>query len=148
VQKDKMKKILLIILMSFFSGILTAQNISIRLAKTDIVDIAQNIKQDMVGDSIVSAAKFASLKSCEDALKRAANLQTINVPVVYIQNVLNRYYSDYEQFEYARKNRNKFLRILKQISANDPDLKVLQNDWFYNIQDLEKIKNQIKGSIE
>lgn len=144
-----MKKIIIVLVLIVFSSYAKAQEISIRLAKTEIVDIARQIKQDMVLDSIVSAEKNKALKSCEDALKRVNPQQNIQVPIKYLSSILDRFYSDYTQFEYYRINRNKYLRILREIQKTDPSLKILEtNNNYLSDDDKAKLIDQLRKNIE
>jgi hypothetical protein len=147
-----MKKLLILFLLISSFGF--SQNVSVTLAKADIVDINRSIKQDMVQDSVVSAEKVAAAKSCEDALKRAANRQTVTVPIRYVVSCLSSLSYSYYTVESQMRAYRKFLRIVKQLAVTDPSLGFLSASTssgmfgILNETQINTIKEQIKANLE
>ena len=144
-----MKKLLLLFLL--FSTVCIGQNVTITLSKADIVDINKAIKQDMVQDSVISSDKTTAAKSCEDALKRANKNQTVTVPQKYILSTLQGLAWQYQTVESQMKFRRKFLRIVKEMAINDPNLSFLTNQqgfFYFQPDQINIIKEQIKGVLE
>lgn len=144
-----MKKLLILFLLISSFGF--SQNVTITLQKTDIVDINRAIKQDMVQDSVINAEKTAAAKSCEDALKRAANRQSVTVPLRYVQAGLQRLAYSYSEVERNMSSYRKFLRIVKQLAVNDPNLTFLTsgNSIPWNSpSSVTEIKERIKTVVE
>ena len=146
-----MKKILLgfLLISSFCFG----QNVTVTLSKADIVDINRAIKQDMVQDSVISSDKVIAAKSCEDALKRANRNQTVTVPLKYVRTSLQRLAYSYQEVDRNMPSYRKFLRIVKQLAINDPNLTFLTSDndfirIYMNEASINQIKERIKGNVE
>lgn len=132
-------------------GVATAQNDTLTLARPELKELLQVIRQDAVQDTVDVKEKRAAIIAIQDVLKTKAAASVVIVPRDYILKYIDRLTWDYEQMARYESVKNKLLRISAQYYAKDPTLAALDKKngngvpEFYRLNDVKKkIRQELK----
>jgi hypothetical protein len=146
-----MKKWILFVFVGLLAFSAHSQNDTLTLARPELKELLQTIRQDAFQDTIDVKEKRQTIVAIQDILKSKASTGVLIVPRDYVLRYIERLTWDYEQMERYETQKNKLLRISAQYYAKDPTLKVLNKEngngvpEFYRLNDVKKkIKQELK----
>ena len=148
-----MKKWILFFGVFAFLGMqkVVAQLDTLTLARPELKELLQTIKQDAVMDTASVKEKRDAISAIEGILKSTDKTGIVVVPRDYVLKYIERLTWDYQQMERYEDQKNKLLRITAQYYAKDKKLKALtkQNSngvpEYYRFNELkDKLRKELK----
>lgn len=143
---NKIFLVLFLVASVAFNGL--AQMVKIKLRADDIQEMLATIKQDMVYDRITVDEKEKAVKSCERVLRRGGASGTVEVPEKYILKYIEGKFYYFEDYKRAKIERNKLMRLVEQLYAEDKNLEILRKSNASGFSDLRRLRKHFLRELQ